>query len=160
MCKKNAIKRKSLADINGGKLSEINRLLTEETPQINRYTDKSNFSRIPNRNRYPSPLSWTSWKNSIRCRYLKAHMYHLSKNSHLEEYGVDRMCEVYSPPHEMREGCQPRGRGGVRGHHRGGDGGQEREVLRRRRGQSRRHVDGGCAGDGDAGDVGHPAVLA
>ena len=31
---KNAIKRKSLADINGGKLTEINRLLTEQTPKL------------------------------------------------------------------------------------------------------------------------------
>ena len=35
------------------KLTEINRLLTEQTLQINRLTDRSYFSRIPNPN--PDP---------------------------------------------------------------------------------------------------------
>ncbi len=35
-------------NINRGKLTEINRFLTEQTPKIYRLTDRSNFSRIPN----------------------------------------------------------------------------------------------------------------
>ncbi len=45
---KTAIKRKSLANLDGSKLTEINRLLTEQTPPINRLTDRPKFSRIPN----------------------------------------------------------------------------------------------------------------
>ena len=45
---KNAIKRKSLANLDESELTEINRLLTEQTPQINRLTDRPKFSRIPN----------------------------------------------------------------------------------------------------------------
>ena len=37
-----------MAGVLGVKLTEINWLLTEQTPQINRLTDRSNFSRIPN----------------------------------------------------------------------------------------------------------------
>ena len=51
---KKALQRKILSNIYRGKLTEINLFLTEQTPKINRLTDRSNFSRsrIPNRSIY------------------------------------------------------------------------------------------------------------